>query len=152
MAGVIAGIARHARSKGPIEVIERAQVTVELGIEGDWRGVRKPGGTGRRQVTLMERGDWTAAMAEIGRDLPWWERRANLLVEFDLPQRPGARLRIGRDVLLEVTRDTEPCHRMEAIAPGLFAALSPDWRGGACSRVLVGGEIVLGDEIRIEES
>lgn len=149
---MIAGIARHGRSRGPIEVIERAQVTVERGIEGDRRGARKPGGTGRRQVTLMERADWAAAMTEIGRDLPWWERRANLLVDgLDLPQRPGARLRIGCDVLLEVTRDTEPCHRMEAIAPGLFAALSPDWRGGACSRVLAGGEIAVGDEIRIEE-
>ncbi|MBJ6121300.1 MOSC domain-containing protein [Sphingomonas mollis] len=153
MAGVIAGIARHGRAKGPMETIDRAEVSLDGGIAGDHRGVRKPGGYGRRQVTLIERIDWDAAMAEVARDLPWWERRANLLVEgFDLPQVPGTRLRIGADVMLEVTRDTEPCHRMEALAPGLFAALSPDWRGGACSRVLAGGTIVVGDIIRIETS
>jgi MOSC domain-containing protein YiiM len=54
--------------------------------------------------------------------------------------------------VLEVTRHTDPCERMEALAPGLFAALTPDWRGGACTRVLMGGRIAVGDEIRIEES
>jgi MOSC domain-containing protein YiiM len=40
---------------------------------------------------------------------------------------------------------------MEAIVPGLKDALTPDWRGGVCARVLVGGTIGVGDEIRIEE-
>ena len=134
-----------------MEVIDRVRVTIEAGLDGDYRGAVKPGGRGRRQVTLIERGDWNAAMAEVGRNLPWQERRANLLVDgFDLPQMPGARVRIGADVVLEITRDTEPCHRMEWLAPGLFAALLPDWRGGACSRVLAGGIVAVGDTIRIE--
>jgi MOSC domain-containing protein YiiM len=152
VAGTIIGIARHGRPKGPIELIDRAEVSLPGGIAGDFRGVRKPGGLGRRQVTLIELIDWEAAMAEVGRSLPWWERRANLLVDgFDLPQRPGTRLRLGADVVLEVTRHTDPCERMEKLAPGLFAALTSDWRGGACSRVLAGGTIALGDPIRIEE-
>lgn len=151
-AGFIAGIARHGRPKGPMDVIHRAEVTLEGGIAGDFRGVRKPGGSGKRQVTLIERIDWDAAMAEVGHNLPWWERRANLLIDgLDLPQRAGARLRIGRDVVLEVTCQTDPCERMEKLAAGLFAALTPDWRGGACSRVLAGGVIAVGDPIRIEE-
>ena len=138
--GVIAGLARHARPKAPMEPIDRAEITPELGIRGDARGARKPGGSGRRQVTLIERGDWDAAMAEVGRDLPWWERRCNVAVDgFDLPQAPGALLRLGADVVLEVTRFTDPCARMEALAPGLFAALLPDWRAGVCSRVIQGG-------------
>jgi MOSC domain-containing protein YiiM len=40
---------------------------------------------------------------------------------------------------------------MDAIAPGLQAALSTDWRGGACTRVRQGGRIAIGDQIRIEE-
>ena len=40
---------------------------------------------------------------------------------------------------------------MEEIAAGLKAALTPDWRGGALARVLRGGDIAVGDEIRIEE-
>jgi len=150
--GTIAGIARHGRPKGPVETIDRVAVSLDGGIAGDCRGVRKPGGRGRRQVTLIERCDWDAAMHQVGQDLPWWARRSNLLVDgFDLPQVPGTRLRIGADVVLEVTRETDPCDRMDKLAPGLFAALLPDWRGGACSRVLAGGTIAIGDPIRIEE-
>ena len=152
MTGRLAGIARHAVPKGPMAVIDTAVVTLEGGIEGDVRGRVKPGGRGRRQVTLIERADWDAALAEIGRDIPWQERRANLLVEdFDLPQTPGTRLRIGT-VLLEITMECDPCHRMDAIADGLQAALRPDWRGGVCTRVIEGGTIRIGDNIRIEES
>lgn len=153
VAGRLAGIARHARPKGPMEVIERVEVTVDGGISGDFRGVRRPGGLGKRQVTLLERIDWDAAMAEVSRSIPWYERRSNLLVDgLDLPQVAGARLRIGANVMLEVTRHTDPCERMEVLAPGLFAAMVSDWRGGACARVLAGGVIAIGDEIRIEES
>lgn len=152
MTGRLAGIARHAVPKGPMEVIDTAIVTLEGGVEGDVRGRIKPGGRGRRQVTLIERADWDAALAEIGRTIPWQERRANLLVEdFDLPQIPGTRLRIGT-VLLQITMECDPCHRMDAIADGLQAALTPDWRGGVCTRVIEGGTIRIGDNIRIEES
>ena len=149
--GVLAGIARHDRRRGPIEVVQSVAVTLDCGIAGDWRGVVEPGGRGRRQVTLMERGDWDAATGEIGKTIPWQERRVNLLVDaFDLPQSPGARVRIGADVVLEVTCECNPCKRMDALAPGLFAALMPDWRGGACTRVRAGGVIAVGDEIRTE--
>jgi MOSC domain-containing protein YiiM len=107
----------------------------------------------KRQVTLIERGDWEAALAEVGRSIPWQERRSNLLVDgLDLPQMPGVRLRIGADVVLEITRETDPCERMEALADGLKAALLPDWRGGACTKVIHGGHIAVGDTIRIEDA
>ena len=151
--GTLGGIARHGRAKGPIEIIDRAEITLAGGIRGDYRGTIKPGGRGRRQVTLMERIDWAAAMAEVGHDLPWYDRRVNLLVDgIDLPQMPGATIRIGADVRLLVTRECNPCHRMETLAEGLTAALATDWRGGVCTRVLAGGTIAVDDEIRIELS
>ena len=149
--GVIAGLARHAYPKAPMEVLDRVEITPTHGLAGDHRGFRKPGSAGNRQVTLMERGDWIAAMAEVGADLPWWARRSNIAVDgLDLPQVPGALLRLGADVVLEVTRFTDPCARMEALAPGLFDALNVDWRAGVCSRVLQGGTVVVGDLIRVE--
>ena len=149
--GVIAGLARHAYPKAPMEVLERAEITEMGGITGDHRGRRKPNGAGKRQITLMERVDWAAACADVGVDLPWWRRRCNVAVDgFDLPQTPGALLRLGRDVVLEVTRFTDPCERMEALAPGLFDALLVDWRAGVCSRVLQGGTVLIGDVIRLE--
>ena len=150
--GILAGIARHSRPRGPMEVLDHVRVTVEGGLDGDFRGAVKPGGHGRRQVTLIERRDWDAAMRDVGHDIPWQERRANLLVEsLDLPQVAGVRLRIGEDVVLEVTRQTDPCDRMEALAEGLRAALTPDWRGGVCTKVREGGVIAVGDTIRIED-
>ena len=150
-AGTLAGIARHARPRGGMETLERVTVTLDGGLDGDLRGLVKPGGRGRRQVTLIERGDWDAATRELGVDTPWFARRANLLVDgLDLPQTPGTRLRIGATVVLEITCECDPCSRMDALAPGLFAALVPDWRGGACARVRAGGEIAIGDRIEID--
>ena len=151
MTGTLTGIARHGRPRGPIETIDHVDVTVEAGLAGDFRGAVKPGGKGKRQVSLIEAEDWAAAMAELGHDLPWWERRANLLVEgLDLPHTPGARVRIGGDVVIEITTECDPCSRMEEIVPGLKAALTPDWRGGALGRVLSGGRIAVGDAVVVE--
>ena len=148
-AGTLVGIARHAFSKAPMELVAAVDVTVEGGLHGDFRGAVKPGGRGKRQVTLMERGDWDAAMADLGHTIPWQERRVNLLVDgFDIPQVPGTRLRIGA-VELEITVECDPCSRKETIATGLQAALTPDWRGGACTRVKVPGRIAIGDPVAV---
>ncbi|MEG3146910.1 MOSC domain-containing protein [Sphingomonas sp. RT2P30] len=152
MTGRLAGIARHPRPKAAMELIDHADVTLDAGIAGDFRGAVKPGGRGRRQITLIERRQWDAAMAELGRDIPWQERRANLLVEgVSLPRERGALLRIGADVVVRITGECDPCSRMESIAPGLKAVLLPDWRGGVTAKVLHGGRIAIDDEIRIEE-
>jgi MOSC domain-containing protein YiiM len=149
--GRIAGIARHDRPLGPMEVLDRAELVEGRGIAGDFRGTRKGGSTGQNGVVLIEAGDWAVAIAECGAEVAWHERRGNLLVErLDLPQIPGAKLRIGREVLVEITQECAPCERMEALHPGLRSALEPDWRAGARARVLRGGEVAVGDEIRIE--
>ncbi len=149
MIGTLAGIARHARPKAAMEVIDRASITFAGGVEGDYRGALK-GGPYKRQVSLIEAGDWAAARASVGHALPWQERRANLLIDgLDLPQRAGVRLRVGT-ALLETTVETEPCERMDALASGLRAALTPDWRGGICARVVEEGAVAVGDEVRIE--
>ena len=149
--GRIAGIARHDRPLGPMETLDSAELIEGQGVAGDFRGTRKAGSTGQNGVVLIEASDWANAVNKCGADVPWYERRANLLVEeLDIPQQPGARLRIGPEVLVEITQECAPCERMEALHPGLRAALEPDWRAGARARVLRGGEVSVGDEIRIE--
>lgn len=149
--GTLAGIARHAFPRGPMEVLEHVHVSVEAGLAGDFRGAVKPGRKAKRQVSLIERADWDVAMAELGVDHHWSARRANLLVEgLDLPQRAGAVVLIGAAVALEIMIECDPCSRMEEIEPGLKAALAVDWRGGALARVISGGEIRVGDSIRVE--
>ena len=135
-----------------MEVVDRVQVTCALGVQGDYRGAMKPGKVPRRQVTLMEAESWQAALADIGAPVQWQERRANLLTGgIRLPRRAGAVLRIGPDLRIEITGECDPCSRMEEVAPGLKAALLPDWRGGVLGRVIEDGAIAVGDEVRIEE-
>jgi MOSC domain-containing protein YiiM len=147
--GRLLGIARHGRPRGPIETLDHVHVSIEGGLDGDFRGAVKPGGRARRQVSLIRAEDWAAAMADLGGDIDWWKRRANLLVEgVDVENRAGAVVRIGA-VRIQITQECDPCSRMEEIAPGLKAALTPHWRGGALGKVLAGGDIRVGDAIEI---
>lgn len=135
-----------------METIEAGEIRPGLGVCGDFRGALKQGHN-KREVTVMAREDWEAAAAELGKPwLDWWDRRANLLTEgVALPRRTGALIRIEGGAVLEITGETEPCERMEAIAEGLRAALTPEWRGGVTTRVLEGGPIKVGDAVEIDE-
>lgn len=136
----LCGIAIRARRRAPMEACDRARVTPERGVEGDFRG--KPG---KRQVTVLSRESWARACAELGEELPWITRRANLLVsglEFTAAH-VGSTLHFG-ELVLQITCETDPCERMDQARPGLRAALEPNWRGGVCCRVVAGGGITLG--------
>lgn len=125
----------------------RARVSVEGGVEGDFRG--KPG---PRQVVVLGREGFEAACAALGASLPWTLRRANLYVEgLDLRDSVGARIAIG-SVLLEITEECEPCFVMDRMHDGLRSALAPEWRGGVACRVLRGGEIAAGDAVALESA
>lgn len=139
-----------------METLDHVAVNAVEGVHGDFRGAVRPGKAPRRQVSLIEAESWAAAMAELGRSgddlIPWYERRANLLVAgLRLPREAGVVIAIGASLRIETTRECDPCSRMEEIAPGLKAVLIPDWRGGVLGKVITDGEIAVGDEIRIEE-
>lgn len=156
MNGRLGGIARHDRPRGPVETLDHVSVTRELGVRGDLRGAIRPGKSGRRQISLIEAESWDAALADLNlradEMLPWYVRRANLLVQgIRLPRESGSIIVIGKSLRIEVTCECDPCSRMDEILPGLKIALLPDWRGGVLGRVLCDGEIAIGDEVRIEE-
>ena len=144
-AGHLAGIARRARPKAPMEELAEAAITPEAGIEGDARG--RPG---PRQVTVLSAEAWAAAQAELGGEpSPWTFRRANHLVAgIALPRTEGARLRDG-DAAFEVTGECDPCRVMDLQRPGLRAALTPDWRGGVTCTVIAGGRLRVGDAVTV---
>lgn len=142
--GNLIGIARRERKRGDMQTLTRAEVTAEGGVANDFRG--KPG---KRQVTVLSAEAWRTACRDVGHDLPWTTRRANLLVEgIALPRVAGGVIEIG-DVALEVMMETDPCSRMDEQCTGLRAALEPEWRGGVCCRVLSGGELAVGDTVRL---
>ena len=144
MAGKVLGLARRARARAPMESLDEASVTVETGVGGDARG-RLRG----RQVTVLARESWDAACKELGREVPWTTRRANILVEgLDLAETTGKTLRIG-EATLAVTGETDPCQRMDEQAQGLTAALTPDWRGGVTCTVTRDGAVKVGDPVEL---
>jgi len=51
--------------------------------------------------------------------------------------------------VIEITDECTPCHRMDALLPGLHDAMRPYWRGGFVARVEQDGAVAVGDEIRI---
>lgn len=144
--GELVGIARKSKSRAPMEEIERVRVTREAGIAGDYRG-RRPK---NRQVTVISADVWDRVCAELGAEIAWTTRRANLLVRgVELPRREGARLAVG-GLELEVTMETGPCDRMDEQYQGLTAVLRPEWRGGVACRVLNDAEIRIGDPVTVE--
>jgi MOSC domain-containing protein YiiM len=142
----IAGIALRRQRKGPMLTVTSCAVSVEHGVARDTRG--KPG---KRQVTLLSLEAWEDACRGLDIDLAWTARRANILVrgkKFSAED-VGKTISIG-ELRLEITRETDPCIRMDAAHQGLQAALMPDWSGGVCCRVLVAGHIAVGDRIDIQ--
>lgn len=145
MTGAVQAIARRAASRAPMERLDAVEVSAEAGLNGDYRGRSM-----RRQVTLIAAEDWQAVCAELGAELDWTLRRANLLVAgLALPREAGAVVRVG-GVTLAVTGQTEPCARMDEQHAGLRAALTPDWRGGITCRVVDGGAIKVGDAVSVD--
>lgn len=66
------------------------------------------------------------------------------------------RLRLGREVIVEITGLRNPCHQLNAFAPGLMEAVLERAADGSLIRkcgvmaiVIQGGEIQLGDAIEI---
>lgn len=142
MSGRLIGIARAAELRAPMEQLQSASVSIESGIAGDIRGTKSG-----RQITILFREGWDDACRDLGVSLPWFTRRANLFVEgAERPRTIGGRISIG-DVVLEVTRETDPCMLMEHFHKGLKAALTPEWRGGVCCMVIAGGDLNVGDGV-----
>ena len=133
-----------------METLDHVQVTVAEGLRGDFRGSLKPG-RNKRQVTVMTAEGWRDALNELKAQLPWEQRRVNLLVDgVTLEESAGRRLIFDSGLVLEVTGECDPCSRMEEVAPGLKAVLLPHWRGGVTTRVIEDGLIRVGDKVRIE--
>ncbi|MCF2950000.1 MOSC domain-containing protein [Paraglaciecola aquimarina] len=139
------GIATREKTGAPMQTHFSCHITKQSGLVPDGRG--KPG---KRQVTVLSKEQWLQACDELNTVLPWTIRRANLFVEgirFSQDD-VGKHIQIGSLKLL-ITRETDPCAKMDAQHQGLTTALTPDWRGGVCCKVIEDGEIKLGDQVEL---
>lgn len=144
--GEVIGIAYREKPRAPMQNVAQSEITVEAGLAGDCRGTMRG-----RQVTVLTEEGWRAACAELGEELPWTTRRANLLVRgVDLTGRVGTRLRVGEAVLV-ITDACDPCSVMEKARKGLRRALIPGWRAGATCRVARSGLVQVGDRAELQD-
>jgi len=138
-------IAYRPQVKAPMQTTAETMITRIMGVSGDARG--KPG---KRQITVLSVEQWQQACAELNMELPWTIRRANLLVQGMVfgPESVGKQIKIGQVILL-VTGETDPCHKIDAQQAGLRQALTPHWRGGVCCTVLADGRVCRGDAVQV---
>lgn len=139
------GIATKPARRGPMQLLETATISKEAGLLNDCRGTG--GRSKKRQVTLLSLEHWQDACREVGVALPWCMRRANLCIEGITfgPRCVGKWLAIGKDVIVEITGETDPCNRMDEVCVGLKDALTPHWRGGVTCQVIQSGPMRLDD-------
>jgi MOSC domain-containing protein YiiM len=141
--GVLRGIAHRPTDDEPMREAREAVVVIGRGLEVENRK------SGRREVTLISAESWADVCRELGVSLPWYTRRANLLIEgMELSVTIGRVIRIGT-IEVRIHGESKPCNVMEAQQVGLRDALKPHCRGGVFGEVLVGGTIRVDDKVEV---
>jgi len=122
--------------------VERAELKVEHGLLGDAHA-----GDWHRQVSLLAK-ESIGKMQALGLDVDNGDFAENLTTEgIELVSLPvGTRLQVG-DALLEVTQIGKECHTRCAIYHQAGDCVMP--KEGIFARVLTGGPVAAGSEIRI---
>ncbi len=138
------GLSPHPR--GELRSVTEATLLVDHGLEDDHHAKHKVGS--KRQVTLIqaEHLPTIASMVHNPSVTPGLLRRNLVIAGINLLALKGRKFRIG-DCELEGTGPCDPCSRMEEnLGPGGLNAMRG--HGGLTARVLIGGVIKIGDEVR----
>lgn len=123
---------------------QQATVVAGHGIDGDLRAGR----SAARHLNIMDAETLDALKAE-GFPVGPGVMGENLVIQgVQLDQQPaGTRLRIGDSVLAETTKPREPCTNLTPIDDRMPDAVVG--RVGMLATALEGGEIRVGDQVRI---
>ncbi len=139
---VVAVCISEKKGTQKVEVAE-VKLVEDHGIERDAHA-----GPGHRQVSLLalESAD---TMRKKGLDIDSGDFGENIVTEgLDLKRlQPGTRLKMGNAALLEITQIGKECHDRCIIYYKAGDCIMP--REGVFTRVLTGGTVHVGDEVKI---
>jgi MOSC domain-containing protein YiiM len=145
--GHLAWIGVRSAHDAPMVSLREAELVAERGVAGDRAAAGRIGG--KRQVTLLQREHLPVIAALSGRAevFPELLRRNLVVAGINILALKSLRFAIGEEVELEGTGPCEPCAKMdEALGEGGFQAMRG--HGGITARVLRGGTVRIGDEVR----
>ncbi len=164
----VAAVSRDDKHRFSKKNVGRIRLVEGLGVEGDAhkgttvqhrsRVAKDPSAPNLRQVHLIHE-ELFAEMAALGYAVRAGDLGENITTRgLDVLALPrGARLHIGQSAIVEITGLRNPCVQIDRFAPGLMQAmLGRDEQGkltrkcGLMGVVLAGGEVLIGDELRVE--
>lgn len=134
-----------SEKKGVIKTpIDKGFFKVDHGLEGDAHA-----DNWHRQVSLLSQDSIDKMTAQGAKDLTPGKFAENLTTEgivlFELPI--GTRLKVGKEVIMEVTQIGKECHTGCAIRNLVGDCVMP--REGIFTKIITPGWIYTGDEIEI---
>ncbi len=127
-----------------LEIVDQINVSVENGLEGDHYSKKN----GKRQVTIIQKEHLITIASFLNKEEidPAMTRRNLIASGLNLLAQVKKQIRIGNDVVLEITGDCPPCGNMDAnLGEGGCDAMIGI--GGVTARVVQGGVIKKGDDI-----
>jgi MOSC domain-containing protein YiiM len=141
-----AGVERKPADRYERVPLERAKLIADRGIDGDVKGAG-----GSRQLNIML-AETLAELAAEGRKIGPGEMGEQLVIAGLEPAMllEGKRLRLGATAVIEIGIPRTGCPRFEHIQGTTKQSVAG--RLGVLARVIVGGEIAVGDEVHLSST
>ena len=146
--GTVAWIGQRPMRREPLVSVPEAELITDSHLLGDHA---RPKAGGKRQLTLIQHEHLAAVAGLLGLAAPLdpGRLRRNLVVRgLNLLALKNRQIRIGDDILLDITGECHPCSRMEEVlGPGGYNAMRG--HGGLTAHIARGGRIRVGDVVRV---